>query len=100
MLPEILGFFEAIRGDTRIGPIHISLYMAIIQKWNMCNYCNPVRIYRQELMQLAKIYSLTTYHRCIRELNEFGYIHYKPSCSSFRGNLIYLSKSFEACPLK
>ena len=94
LLPEISEFFKAIQADSRIGPIHISLYMAIVQTWDACNYCSPVRVHRKELMQLAKIYSLTTYHRSIRELNQFGYIDYKPSCSPLSGNLIYLINSF------
>ena len=100
LLPEISGFFKAIQDDNRIGPMHISLFMAIVQLWDKSNYQNPLIVYGQELMQLAKIYSITTYHRSIRELNEFGYINYKPSCNRFRGSLIYFSKLSEICPSK
>ena len=34
---------------------------------------------RQELMEMAKIIGLATYHRCIRDLDRFGYIRYQPS---------------------
>ena len=100
LLPEISGFFNAIQDDNRIGPIHISLFMAIVQLWDKSNYENPIIVYGQELMQLAKIYSLTTYHRCIRELNEFGYICYKPSCNRFSGSSIYFSKLPDTCQSK
>lgn len=100
LLPEISEFLKAIQDDNRISPIHISLFMAIIQLWVKSDYENPVVVYGQELMQLAKIYSLTTYHRSIRELNEFGYIIYNPSCNRFLGSAIYFSKLPDTCPSK
>src|SRR4051812_37226667 len=82
-IPELLNFFKAIREDPRIGPAHISLFMAIIQQWNSNNCRNPVAVFSYELMCLAKISGIATYHRSIRELNDFGYIKYQPSFNHF-----------------
>jgi hypothetical protein len=43
-----------------------------------------------ELMQVAKISSGKTYYKAVRELNEFGYIHYEPSFKKNRPSRISL----------
>lgn len=91
LIPELIEFFMSIREDPRINPVHISLFMAIMQHWNENNCKNPVRIFSKDLMQLAKISGVATYHRSIKELNEYGYIKYEPSFNHFHGSLIYLS---------
>jgi hypothetical protein len=85
-------FFVAIQNDPRINPIHISLFMAILHYWNGNQCKNPISVFSRDLMQLAKISGTATYHRSIRELDEYGYIKYVPSYNHFLGSLIYLSK--------
>jgi len=76
---ELTSFFSAIREDHRIGISHISLYMALFQFYNLNQFRNPVVITRAAVMEAAKISGLATYHKCIRDLAEFGYIEYSPS---------------------
>ncbi len=52
---ELTVFYDAIKDDSRIGPKHISLYMAIFQLYNLNRFCNPVNITRASLMETAKI---------------------------------------------
>jgi hypothetical protein len=33
--PQMTKFYEAIENDVRIGTSHISLYMALLQQWNL-----------------------------------------------------------------
>jgi hypothetical protein len=49
-----------------------------------------VAITRREVMELAKI-TRTIYHRCIKELHQFGYIRYVPSYHPVLGSLVYFS---------
>lgn len=79
---ELSNFFDAIRNDNRISTSHISLYMALFELWNQNDFQNPISIRRQQIMEAAKISGLATYHRCIRELQEYGYINYLPSYNS------------------
>ena len=79
MVQELTNFYAAIREDHRIGPTHISLYMALFQLYNLNEFCNPIYITRAPVMAMAKISGLATYHKCIRELHEFRYIEYLPS---------------------
>lgn len=76
---ELTAFFNAIREDNRILPSHIAVYMALFECWNQRKFQNPVPIQRREIMTIAKINGLATYHRCIRDLHQFGYIRYIPS---------------------
>jgi hypothetical protein len=76
---ELTSFFLAIREDNRIGPSHISLYMALFQFYNLNSFQNPVYITRAGVMQVAKITGFATYHKCMKDLANFGYIEYQPS---------------------
>lgn len=76
---ELSDFFRSIREDNRITTSHISLYMALFERWNQNDFKNPVLIRRREIMQAAKIGGIATFHKCIRDLHELGYIRYSPS---------------------
>jgi len=87
---ELTSFFAAIREDNRIGISHISLYMALFQFYNLNQFRNPVEISRASVMEVAKMSGLATYHKCIRDLVEFGYIEYQPSYNPSISSLVYL----------
>ncbi len=84
------GFYELILQDSRLNPTHISLYLALFQFWNLNRFQNPICITRKEMMKLSKISAFGTYHKCIRELQEFGYIEYLPSFNPYRGSQVNL----------
>ena len=90
MLPEISRFFSAIKEDSRINSKHISLFMAIIQCWELNSFKTPVCVFSHELMRLAKISSTRTYYRSIQELDEYGYLRYEPTFNRLTGSLIYI----------
>jgi hypothetical protein len=87
---HLTGFFLKVSEDSRLNPTHISLYMAIFQFWNLERFRNPVSISRQELMRISKICAKATYHKCIKDLHNFGYIRYLPSYNPFKGSLVHL----------
>jgi len=87
---ELTHFYSAIREENRIGTTHISLYMALFQFYNLNEFCNPVEITRTTLMQVSKISGLATYHKCIKDLNDFGYIQYIPSYNPAITSKVYL----------
>ena len=78
---HLTGFYDKIQQDERLNPTHISLYLALFQFWNINHFQNPISISRNEMMRLSKISALGTYHKCIKELQNFGYIEYIPSLS-------------------
>lgn len=88
----LYGFMNMVREDPRIGPSHISLFMAILIAYRSQEYRMPVSVYSRDLMKQAKISASGTYHRCMRDLKEYGYIKYVPSYNPILGSLIYLLK--------
>ena len=87
---QLSGFFQKVAVDSRLNPTHVSLYMAVFQFWIAERFQNPVSISRQELMRISKISAKATYHKCIKDLHNFGYIQYLPSYNPFKGSLVYL----------
>lgn len=89
--------FEIFSKDERLNPTHISMYMALFQMVNAFKFPEKFFIDRGEVMHMAKIGSITTYHKCLRELNEWKYLRYYPSQNRFRGSQIHLS-NFQTSP--
>ena len=87
---ELTSFYSAIKSDPRIGTTHISLYMALFQFYNLNRLTNPILITRIAVMEVAKISGLATYHKCIKDLHEFGYIQYQPSYNPAISSQVYL----------
>ncbi|MFD2586055.1 hypothetical protein ACFSQJ_03890 [Croceitalea marina] len=84
--------FQQFAKDGRLNPTHISLYMGLFQLWNQYHFSETFHINREEVMELSKIGSKSTYHRCIKELSHWCYLLYTPSHNPFRGSRI---KMFE-----
>lgn len=87
---HLAGFFERVAADERLNPTHISMYVSLFQFWNASRFKNPISISRNELMRVSKISAKATYHKCVKDLNDFGYLKYKPSFNPFKGSLVYL----------
>ncbi len=82
-------FMDMARDDPRIGPSHISVFMAILYFYRQ-QQANPLHVTRREIMNQAKISSLVTYSKCIRQLSDGRYIKYQVSFVNLRGCLISL----------
>lgn len=83
------GFFNAIAGDPRISITHIGVYAALLQYWSEQDFQNPIQVFSHQIMSIAKISSAITYHKCVRQLSEYGYITYVPSFNHTKGSKIY-----------
>lgn len=86
--------FEKFLDDNRLNPTHVSLYMALFQVWNSTRFPEEFFVIRDEIMQQSKIGSKSTYHRCLKELDKYGYIEYQPSHNPYRGSKIKLTKNW------
>lgn len=85
---NIIRFFGPVIQDSRMYPSHISLYVSLFQLWSISRFQNPFRICRQDVMKLSKIKSFATYHKCINEIHNAGFINYSPSYNSYEGSSI------------
>ena len=84
--------FDQFSKDSHLNPTHISLYMALFQIWNNNRFPESFHINREEVMKLSKVGSKSTYHRCLKELDNHGYIFYRPSHNPFKGSKIKMLK--------
>jgi hypothetical protein len=84
----LYGFMDRVGEDHRIGPTHVSLFLAIPYYYKKQGYHMPVYVYSKELMKQAKISALGTYHKCMRDLTGYGYILYVPSFNPVLGSLV------------
>ncbi len=83
-------FYLAIANDVRIGPTHVSLYMALLQQWNVNGGNRLISIDRTSIMRFAKIGSRHTYNKCMNDLQDYGYITYAPSSNAFTKSIVSL----------
>ena len=85
---SLSSFFQQIIYDDRITATHISLYAALFQKWSLSHFEGGISITRSEMMCASKIRARATYHKCMKELCQLGYINYKPSYHPLLGSIV------------
>lgn len=88
--PAIDKVYIKLCNDKRISVWHISLFMALFYLWKENGFENPISVTRKGIMALAHINSIATYHKCLKELQQYGYIDYKPSYNSYLGSKVML----------
>ena len=93
-VPQLTAFYSSILADSRINSRHISLYMALFECWNKNNFQSPVSIKRNDIMPVAKISGIATYHKCMKELHEYGYIRYFPSYDPVTKSKVFFHDNF------
>ena len=87
---QIRTFYKGLQDDTRLSACHVSLYCALLIIWDQNGHKSPFRTSRRTLMNLSKIGSASTYHKCIKDLIGLGYIQYEPTYNPFIGTRINL----------
>ncbi|TXD81528.1 hypothetical protein ESY86_17930 [Subsaximicrobium wynnwilliamsii] len=83
--------FSTFFFDDRLNPTHISLYMALFQEWNSSRFAGEFYVNRRDLMLASKIGSKSTYHRCVTDLDSYGYLYYFPSNNPYKGSKIQMA---------
>ena len=89
-IKHLTGFFEKVVLDKNLNPTHVSLYIALFQFWNCNRFRNPISISRDEVMRISKISSKATYHKCMKNLHQLGYVDYQPSYNPFKGSHVIM----------
>lgn len=85
-IKQLTAAFQLIIKDSRLNPTHVSLYMALFQLWNISRFARIFYINKQEVMELSKIGSKSTYHRCLQDLNNWKYIEYLPTHNIYKSS--------------
>lgn len=92
-IEEFQKLYDILKNDKRIRTVHISLYMGFFFLWSLKDYKNPIPFSRKKMMNITKINSSATYHKCIKDLTAYGYIHYFPTYHPVNGSLVYINYS-------
>ena len=74
--------------DNRVNVWHLSLYFGLLDIWRVAGFQKQFKITRHQLMKKAHFKSITTYHKCIDQLINFGYIAYFPNYDPYQGSLV------------
>ncbi len=86
--------WKQLAAQEKATPHHISLYLTVFQLWNKSRFQNPLSIKREEVMWLAKVGSVSTYTRCMKQLHHWEFWEYKASFNPMVGTRVHLY-SFE-----
>ena len=89
-IKHLTAYYNRISEDHSLNATHVSLYMALFQFWNLNRFNNPISIARNELMQISKIGSKSTYHKCMQELHDKKYLIYYPSTNPLKGSMVQM----------
>lgn len=78
-LSELLIYLAVFEKDERLSVWHFALLTAILYLGYRQGQREIIKVSRRKIMSLSHINTLPTYHKYFRELQEMGYIKYKPS---------------------
>lgn len=78
-LSDILHYFRVIEKDSRLTAWHVALLMALLFMAIRQGRLVGIRASRNTIMSKSHILTAPTYHKYFKELQELGYICYRPS---------------------
>ena len=91
-------FMAGIEKDPRICLSHIGVFSVLLHLREENSGLEPFPIKREELMKAAKISSTATYFKIIRQLHEYGYIHYLPTFNRMSQSRVRISTEEDTTP--
>lgn len=71
--------FEQMSCDARLSALHVALYHSVLRCWKKAKGASECKVNDIALREASKIHSTSVYHRCLKELEEWGYLRYFPS---------------------
>ncbi len=92
-LQILMQFLTSAENDPRMSAVHICLYVTLFHHWCTGTVQGPLSFSRHHIMNAAKISSRATYHRCMKDLHDFGYIRYIPSHHPVLGSMAFLNET-------
>jgi hypothetical protein len=99
IVKDLAGYASLVRRmekDDRLLTTHLSLFTGLFVCWQRNGFISPYSVTRKTLMAFSKVASIATYHKCIKELDEYGYIRYQPSYHPKLGSQVYWPAGWEA----
>lgn len=78
-LNELLDYLAVFENDSRLNVWHFALLSAILYLGYRQGQDRIIYVSRSRIMALSHIHTLPTYHKYFKQLQEMGYIIYRPS---------------------
>ena len=76
---ELLLYLGQLEKDERLSVWHFALLTAILYLGYRQGQKKVIKVSRSRIMTLSHVNTLPTYHKYFKELQEMGYIRYRPS---------------------
>lgn len=76
---QIINHLSIYMDDPQLNVWHLALLAAILSLGHRQGERQRIKVSRRKLMLLSHINTLPTYHKYFKQLQELGYIKYKPS---------------------
>lgn len=86
-------FLSLVQQDGRIGPTHITIYVALWKFRVNQGFANPIQVFSGDIMRIAKVSWRNTFYNCVNDLDKYGYLKYEPSNNKKTGSMIYFTDS-------
>jgi len=75
----MLNYFKVIEKDGRLSVWHVALLTAVLIMALQQDRLYGIKVSRSRIMAKSHVNTLPTFHKYFRELQELGYICYRPS---------------------
>ena len=76
---DVIHYFRMMEGDTRLNVWHSAILVAIISMGLTQGRSKAIKVSRSKIMAKSHVRTLPTYHKYFKELQDLGYIGYRPS---------------------
>ncbi|TRW24231.1 hypothetical protein FMM05_10370 [Flavobacterium zepuense] len=76
---QLLKYLTALEKDERLSVWHFALLTAILYLGYRQGQNRIIKVSRSKIMALSHVNTLPTYHKYFKELQDMGYIVYRPS---------------------
>lgn len=82
-IKHLNSWFDILKSKPETTPTHIALYLVLFQLWNQNRFASSFGINRQDIVNLSKLGSFSTYSKCMKDLHAWGWIVYRPTRSKY-----------------
>jgi len=75
----LIGYLSILKNEKELKVWHLAILTAILYFAQKQRQRKKITVSRRKIMALSHINTLPTYHKYFKELQQLGYITYKPS---------------------
>lgn len=76
---EIPDFLRTIEQDSRLNVWHLAILLAVAVLALSQGRYSRIKVSRNTIMEKSHINTVPTYHKYFKDLQDMGYVHYRPS---------------------